>query len=143
MTQTPIPEQERKFARIQVRRDKAKLWEDATLYAKLLEGEIGLETDTGKFKIGDGVTDWPELPYWDHNASKIILSEEPPKEDDYDFGQLWFSAIAAEPRILLEDCAGLKVWSVVSIKISNQDAFESLSCDVEGVLDRCQSLKKT
>jgi hypothetical protein len=29
----------------------------------LAEGEIGLETDTGKFKFGDGSTAWTSLPY--------------------------------------------------------------------------------
>ena len=29
----------------------------------LLAGELGLETDTGKFKFGDGVTAWTELSY--------------------------------------------------------------------------------
>lgn len=30
----------------------------------LLSGEMGLETDTNKFKVGDGVTAWNSLPYW-------------------------------------------------------------------------------
>ena len=29
----------------------------------LLKGEMGVESDTGKFKFGDGVTDWKSLPY--------------------------------------------------------------------------------
>ena len=29
----------------------------------LLSGELGLETDTGKYKIGDGVTAWNSLDY--------------------------------------------------------------------------------
>ena len=29
----------------------------------LLAGELGLETDTGKYKIGDGVTAWNSLNY--------------------------------------------------------------------------------
>ncbi|MBQ7220806.1 MAG: hypothetical protein IJS28_07495 [Synergistaceae bacterium] len=29
----------------------------------LLAGELGFETDTGKFKFGDGVTAWRELKY--------------------------------------------------------------------------------
>ncbi len=28
-------------------------------------GDLGFETDTGKFKVGDGVTAWPSLPYAD------------------------------------------------------------------------------
>ena len=128
-----VGETERQFARIQIRRDLAENWEKAQSdVAKLLDGEIGIESDTGRFKIGDGDKAWKDLPYWDRNAGKIILSDDPPTEEDYELGQLWFSTIANELRILLEDSAGLKVWSVVSIPISNQDAFASLSCDVEG-----------
>jgi hypothetical protein len=29
----------------------------------LAEGELGLETDTGKFKVGNGVNQWTGLPY--------------------------------------------------------------------------------
>ncbi len=49
--------------RIQVRRGTATAgvnqWTDQVLYA----GEIGYETDTGRFKIGDGVTAWSSLEY--------------------------------------------------------------------------------
>ena len=46
---------------IQLRRDTASNWNtvDPTLY----EGEVGLETDTGKFKIGDGSNSYQNLPY--------------------------------------------------------------------------------
>ena len=47
--------------RIQFRRDTAANW---TLINPLLaEGEIGNETDTGKFKVGNGTTLWNSLPY--------------------------------------------------------------------------------
>lgn len=46
--------------RIQFRRGAASAWSSSeVLYA----GEIGLETDTGKFKIGDGTTTWGSLGY--------------------------------------------------------------------------------
>lgn len=49
--------------RIQLRRGTAAAgvtqWTTQVLYA----GEIGYETDTGKFKIGDGTTAWNSLPY--------------------------------------------------------------------------------
>lgn len=47
--------------RIQLRRDTAANW---TANAPVLAvGEIGYETDTKKWKIGDGATDWSSLPY--------------------------------------------------------------------------------
>jgi hypothetical protein len=46
---------------IQVRRDTATNW--TSLNHTLAQGEIGLETDTKKFKIGDGLTAWTSLKY--------------------------------------------------------------------------------
>jgi hypothetical protein len=47
--------------RLQVRRGSASNWTSTnpTLYA----GEIGYETDSGRFKIGDGTKDWISLDY--------------------------------------------------------------------------------
>lgn len=47
--------------RIQIRRDPSTLW--SMHNPVLAEGEPGFETDTGRFKIGDGVTAWNDLPY--------------------------------------------------------------------------------
>lgn len=48
--------------RIQIRRDTSEKWliNDPIL----LEGEFGYETDTALMKIGDGVTPWNSLEYW-------------------------------------------------------------------------------
>jgi hypothetical protein len=35
----------------------------ASLNPVLLISEVGIESDTGKFKVGDGVTAWNALPY--------------------------------------------------------------------------------
>ena len=35
----------------------------------LAAGEIGIETDTGRSKIGDGTTAWNNLPYTDSSAA--------------------------------------------------------------------------
>ena len=47
--------------KIQVRRGTAAQWTSAN--PTLAAGEIGFETDTGKFKIGDGTTAWSSLLY--------------------------------------------------------------------------------
>jgi len=46
---------------IQFRRDTAANWTSAD--PTLAQGELGLETDTGKYKIGDGSTAWTSLAY--------------------------------------------------------------------------------
>lgn len=46
---------------IQLRRDLKATW--LSVNPLLAEGEIGLETDTKQFKIGDGVNLYSNLPY--------------------------------------------------------------------------------
>ena len=46
---------------IQLRRGTAGAW--TTANPTLAEGEIGLESDTSLFKVGDGVTAWTALAY--------------------------------------------------------------------------------
>lgn len=50
-------------ARIQFRRDTAATWAAASPQPVLAAGEVGFETDTYLFKIGDGTTSWNSLPY--------------------------------------------------------------------------------
>lgn len=47
--------------RILLRNDVATAWTAAN--PVLMKGEIGIETDTNKFKIGDGITAWSALSY--------------------------------------------------------------------------------
>lgn len=48
--------------KIQLRRGTAAQW--TTANPTLSEGEIGLETDTLKAKLGDGLTEWSSLSYF-------------------------------------------------------------------------------
>lgn len=47
--------------RILLRNDVATAW--STANPVLMKGEIGIETDTNKFKIGDGTSEWSALSY--------------------------------------------------------------------------------
>jgi hypothetical protein len=44
----------------------------------LFEGEWGTEKITGKRKIGDGVTLWNDLPYWEP-PNTIYVGDTPPQ----------------------------------------------------------------
>jgi hypothetical protein len=46
---------------IQLRGDTAANWTAEN--PVLAEREMALETDTDQFKVGDGVTEWDDLPY--------------------------------------------------------------------------------
>ena len=48
--------------RMQQRRGTAIQW--TTADPVLAPGEIGVETDTNQFKLGDGVTNWSDLSYF-------------------------------------------------------------------------------
>lgn len=45
---------------LQLKFKLASEWQNSDL---LLAGELGIEKDTHKFKVGDGLTTWGELPY--------------------------------------------------------------------------------
>ncbi|MFQ5580269.1 MAG: tail fiber protein [Nitrospiria bacterium] len=55
---------------IQTRGDIAANWQSANPI--LATREMGLETDTQRFKVGDNVTNWNDLPYWGSGASRIM-----------------------------------------------------------------------
>lgn len=46
---------------IQLRRDSAGNW--ASNNPTLASGELGVEIDTGKFKLGNGTSSWSALSY--------------------------------------------------------------------------------
>jgi hypothetical protein len=56
--------------RIQLRRGSASQW--STVNPTLSSGEVGYETDTNKFKIGDGSSAWSSLDYF---GGEVDLSE--------------------------------------------------------------------
>lgn len=51
--------------KILLRKDTAANW--TTANSILAEGEMGIEKDTKKYKIGDGVTNWNSLAYGFNN----------------------------------------------------------------------------
>lgn len=55
------------YKRIQIRNDASHVW--TSVNPVLAKGELGIETDTNKGKIGDGTTSWTELPYAFGNAA--------------------------------------------------------------------------
>jgi hypothetical protein len=73
----------------------------------LLEGEIGLETDTRKFKFGDGDNAWNSLKY---AAQNIILADVAPVAvTGYDIGQTWINLTDGKIFVLVST-SGTKAW---------------------------------
>jgi hypothetical protein len=60
--------------RIQIRRDTTANWAAVTPSPVLAEGELGLDTDSGEYKLGDGSTAWDSLPVHINGESQISLN---------------------------------------------------------------------
>lgn len=56
--------------KIALRNDTAANWTSAN--PVLLKGEMGIEIDTNKFKIGDGTSTWAELDYFMGDITEIL-----------------------------------------------------------------------
>lgn len=57
------------FDKITLKNKAASEWTSAN--PTLSKGEIGLENDTGKFKLGDGTKNWTSLPYATMTVAEI------------------------------------------------------------------------
>jgi hypothetical protein len=57
---------------IQLRRGTASAW--STVNPILVEGEVGLESDTNKMKVGNGSTAWNSLDYFPNIDSGLITT---------------------------------------------------------------------
>lgn len=98
-------------SRIQLRNDTAANW--AAANPVLLKGEIGIELDTRKIKVGDGTTDWVSLKYL---SDDIVLSETKPTDSDaqYDLGELWLNQADGKIYILIAKTDTAAVWTRIA-----------------------------
>jgi len=94
--------------RIQLRRDTAASW--AAANPVLLAGEVGVETDTRRLKIGDGQSSWGELEYSGGGATLLTelldVTATNPVEGSvltYDEATAKFVADSINTRLTLAD----------------------------------------
>lgn len=107
--------------RIQLRRGTAAQWASAN--PVLLAGEEGLETDTGKVKIGDGATAWNALPYVgvgaaDSSTTSVNLTGGAAGSIPWQTaaGTTTFLAIGAKGKVLQVDpTTGLPAWNLPKV----------------------------
>jgi len=98
---------------IQVRRDTAANWTGAN--PTLAAGELGLETDTGRMKMGDGSTAWNTLGYMiiqEPVAGDIIYGDATPK---------WAKLAKGDNDEVLTLVAGLPSWAAGGGGVSESD----------------------
>lgn len=105
------------YTPVQLRRGTAAAW--TAKNPILAEGEQGLEMDTQKFKIGNGVTRWVSLPYWTAGAAA-----------GSSYSQTFTSALTwtvnhnlgFKPAITVLSVGGVVVWADV-LHLSNNQAL--------------------
>ena len=94
--------------KIQIRNDVANTWK--TTNPVLLKGEMGVETDTRKFKFGDGVSDWKTLEYASATGAIIMNKAPTPTDSGYDVGAMWVDTAANKAYLLFNNTTNQGVW---------------------------------
>lgn len=97
--------------KIQIRNDTKNNW--TTQNPVLLKGEMGVETDTRKFKFGDGVSDWKTLEYASATGAIIMNKTPTPTDSGYDVGAMWIDTAANKAYLLFNNTANQAVWEQV------------------------------
>lgn len=94
--------------KIQIRNDTKNNWN--TQNPVLLKGEMGVETDTRKFKFGDGVSDWKTLEYASATGAIIMNKAPTPTDSGYDVGAMWVDTAANKAYLLFNNTTNQAVW---------------------------------
>lgn len=94
--------------KIQIRNDTKNNWN--TQNPVLLKGEMGVETDTRKFKFGDGVSDWTTLEYASATGAIIMNKAPTPTDSGYDVGAMWVDTAANKAYLLFNNTTNQAVW---------------------------------
>lgn len=94
--------------KIQIRNDVANTWK--TTNPVLLKGEIGIETDTRKFKFGDGVSTWTELEYASAQAAVVMNKAPTPTDSGYDIGVIWIDTAGNKAYVLFNNTSNNAIW---------------------------------
>lgn len=112
--------------KIQIRNDTANAWK--TNDPVMLKGEMGVETDTRKFKFGDGVSTWTELDYASAQAAVIMNKAPTPTDSGYDIGVIWIDTAGNKTYVLFNNTSNNAIWKqmVTPDDLSNLGAGDML-----------------
>lgn len=84
-----------------MRNDTAANWTSKNPVLTL--GELGVETDTRKFKIGDGTTAYNSLKYGLGGNVEVKSTAPTASDVGYDIGTLWVDTTGTKAYILLQN----------------------------------------
>lgn len=94
-------------SKIQIRNDTAANWKAAN--PVLLKGEVGIEIDTRKMKVGDGISQWTALKYISDDI--VIANTNPADTDtDHDVGEFWVNQAEKTLYVLISTSATAAIW---------------------------------
>lgn len=95
-------------AQFLMRNDTAAQW--TSINPVLAKGELGVESDTNKFKFGDGTKKWTELPY--ASAQSALEKTADPTKDDkgFDIGTSWVNTTTKATFIYLGTDGDKAIW---------------------------------
>lgn len=95
-------------AKIVIRNNIAANWTSTNPI--LLSGEMGIEKDSKKFKFGDGVTAWNDLPYASANPAVLRTTNPGVTDSAYDIGVVWVNTTTQKSYIITANTSNAAVW---------------------------------
>jgi hypothetical protein len=111
---------------IKLRNGTASAWDSAA--PTLLQGEVGLETDTRRIKVGDGSTAWASLSYWNYPKMAAKSADYTITDDDADVFEITTGATDRTVTLpTLADNAG-RIITVIKV----DSASGTVTVDGEG-----------
>lgn len=119
-------------SKIQLRNDTSANWKAAN--PVLLKGELGIEIDTRKIKIGDGISTWTALKYISDEI--VVANADPTTTDkDYDIGRFWLNQADKKLFVLIATSDINAVWK----RIVTGEEIEKV--DIAKLADEATKLK--
>ena len=118
-------------SQIQSRNDTAANW--SSVNPVLLKGEIGIEIDTRKMKVGDGTTEWNSLKYLKDDI--VIASANPTTGDkDFDLGEFWLNQTDKTLYVLVAKTESAGEWKRIPnaeelVIVSEALVAQKLKCE--------------
>jgi hypothetical protein len=112
---------------IQLRRDLASEW--TSFNPTLANGELAYETDTLKFKLGNGIDDWNNLDYL-FQANSIVnnnfsATTNPSASDDstqdYSIGSSWVNTTTDQVFVCVDNATGSAIWINITDKYTKNE----------------------
>lgn len=122
--------------KIQIRNDVANTWK--TTNPVLLEGEMGIETDTRKFKFGDGVSTWTELDYASAQAAVVMNKAPTPTDSGYDIGVIWIDTAGNKAYVLFNNTSNNVIWK----QMATPDDLSDLAAAANNAKDDAVTAKE-